>query len=136
MVLFVSLCIFFSCNRGFVGSVLLIDGDWKIDTKYGRQFNARKWEETMPASICGMEKYLGSGLIKGSGPKFARKIVQKYGFLQEHGVSTSFAAKIYKAYGNESILILFPDRKKGFKQQNNSLCDNRILEIIYKINTI
>lgn len=129
-----------------VGSVLLIDGDWKIDTKYGRQFMAQKWEETMPASIYGIEKYLGSGLIKGVGPKFAQRIVQKFGtdtlaviednpdaliqvegigskrvgmikeswerqkevknimlFLQEHGVSTSFAAKIYKAYGNESI---------------------------------
>jgi exodeoxyribonuclease V alpha subunit len=129
-----------------VGSVLLIDGDWKIDTKYGRQFIAQKWEETMPASIYGIEKYLGSGLIKGVGPKFANKIVRKYGtetlsiiednpeslievegigikrvqmikeswerqkevknimlFLQDYGVSTSFAAKIYKAYGNESI---------------------------------
>lgn len=129
-----------------VGSVLLIDGDWKLDTKYGRQFIAQKWEETMPASIYGIEKYLGSGLIKGVGPKFAKKIVSKYGtetltiiednpdalievegiglkrvqmikeswerqkevknimlFLQDHGVSTSFAAKIYKAYGNESI---------------------------------
>ncbi|SFR65231.1 SF1B family DNA helicase RecD2 [Anaeromicropila populeti] len=129
-----------------VGSVLLIDGNWKIDTKYGRQFVAEKWEETMPATIYGIEKYLGSGLIKGVGPKFANRIVQKYGtdtiaimednpdilievegigikrvqmikeswerqkevknimlFLQDHGVSTSFAAKIYKAYGNESI---------------------------------
>jgi exodeoxyribonuclease V alpha subunit len=129
-----------------VGSVLLIDGEWKLDTKYGRQFVAEKWEETMPATIYGIEKYLGSGLIKGIGPKFAKKIVQKYGtdtisviednpdilievegigikrvqmikeswerqkevknimlFLQDHGVSTSFAAKIYKAYGNESI---------------------------------
>ncbi len=129
-----------------VGSVLLVDGDWKIDTKYGKQFIAQKWEETMPATIYGIEKYLGSRLIKGVGPKFAKKIVQKYGtdtltviednpddlicvegigikrvrmikeswerqkevknimlFLQDHGVSTSFAAKIYKAYGNESI---------------------------------
>lgn len=129
-----------------VGSVLLIDGDWRIDPKYGRQFMAQKWEETMPASIYGIEKYLGSGLIKGVGPKFAKRIVQKFGtetlniiednpdalievdgigtkrvqmikesweqhkevknimlFLQDHDVSTSFAAKIYKTYGNESI---------------------------------
>lgn len=129
-----------------IGSVLLINGDWKIDTKYGRQFIAQTWEETLPASVYGIEKYLGSGLIKGVGPKFAKRIVQKYGvktleviekniqtleeipgigqkriqmiaeswekqkeiknimfFLQEHGVSTAFAAKIYKQYGNESI---------------------------------
>ena len=132
-----------------VGSVLLAEGDWKVDSKYGRQFMAQKWEETLPATVYGMEKYLGSGLIKGVGPKYAKKIVQKYGidtftviedniellieipgignkrirmiaeswerqkevknimlFLQEHGVSTAFAAKIYRQYGNESIAVM------------------------------
>ncbi len=129
-----------------VGSVLLVEGNWKVDTKYGRQFMAVSWEETLPATVYGMEKYLGSGLIKGVGPKYAKKIVQKFGtetltvieeniqllieipgighkrirmiaeswerqkevknvmlFLQEHGVSTAFAARIYRQYGNESI---------------------------------
>lgn len=129
-----------------VGSVLLVEGNWKVDAKYGKQFVAESWEETLPATVYGMEKYLGSGLIKGVGPKFAKRIVQKYGvdtfaviednvellievegighkrvqmiaeswerqkevknvmlFLQENGVSTSYAAKIYKQYGNESI---------------------------------
>lgn len=132
-----------------VGSVLLVQGNWKVDAKYGRQFVAESWEETLPATIYGMEKYLGSGLIKGVGPKFAKRIVQKYGmdtftiiedniellievegigrkrvqmiaeswekqkeiknvmlFLQDHGVNTSYAAKIYKQYGNESIRIV------------------------------
>ena len=62
-----------------VGSVLLMDGDWKVDSRYGRQFMAQKWEETLPATVYGMEKYLGSGLIKGVGPKYAKKIVQKFG---------------------------------------------------------
>ena len=100
----------------------------------------------MPATVFGIEKYLGSGLIKGVGPKFAKKIVQQFGtdtleiietdvkrllevpgigkkrvdkiaeswerqkeiknvmlFLQDHGVSTAFAAKIYRQYGSESI---------------------------------
>lgn len=129
-----------------VGSVLLIDGNWKVDAKYGRQFVAENWEETMPATVFGIEKYLGSGLIRGIGPKFAKKIVQQFGtdtleiietdvhrllevpgigkkrvdkiaeswerqkeiknvmlFLQDHGVSTAFAAKIYRQYGNESV---------------------------------
>lgn len=132
-----------------VGSVLLAEGNWKVDAKYGRQFVAENWEETLPATVYGMEKYLGSGLIKGIGPKFAKRIVQKYGadtftiiednvellievegigrkrvqmiaqswerqkevknimlFLQEHEVSSSFAAKIYKQYGNESIAVM------------------------------
>ena len=62
-----------------VGAVLLIDGNWKVDAKYGRQFLAESWEETMPATVFGIEKYLGSGLIKGVGPKFAKKIVQQFG---------------------------------------------------------
>lgn len=62
-----------------VGSVLLITGEWKVDAKYGRQFIAQTWEETMPATIYGIEKYLGSGLIKGVGPHFAKKIVAMFG---------------------------------------------------------
>ena len=132
-----------------VGSVLLVEGNWKVDAKYGKQFIAENWEETLPATVYGMEKYLGSGLIKGVGPKFAKKIVQKYGvgtfsviednveilievegignkrvkmiaeswerqkevknimlFLQEHPVSSAFAAKIYKQYGNDSITVM------------------------------
>ncbi len=62
-----------------VGSVLALEGAWKVDSKYGRQFLVEKWEETLPATVYGMEKYLGSGLIKGVGPKFAKRIVQKFG---------------------------------------------------------
>lgn len=132
-----------------VGSVLIVDGSWKVDAKYGKQFLAEAWEETMPATVYGIEKYLGSGLIRGVGPKFARRIVTQFGtdtldiietdvqrlievegigrkrveqiaeswqqqkeiknvmlFLQEHGVNTSYAARIYKQYGNESINIV------------------------------
>lgn len=132
-----------------VGSVLLAEGEWKVDAKYGRQFVAENWEETLPATVYGMEKYLGSGLIKGVGPKYAKKIVQRFGadtftvieenvellaeiegigrkrvqmiaqswerqkevknimlFLQEHQVSTSYAAKIYRQYEGDSIAVM------------------------------
>lgn len=62
-----------------VGSVLSLEGMWKMDSKYGRQFSAEKVEETLPATVYGIEKYLGSGLIKGVGPKFAKRIVSKFG---------------------------------------------------------
>lgn len=62
-----------------VGAVLSLDGFWKVDPKYGRQFTADKFEETLPATVYGIEKYLGSGLIKGIGPKYAKKIVQQFG---------------------------------------------------------
>jgi len=60
-----------------VGSVLSLGGSWRMDAKYGRQFSVVTWEETLPATVFGIEKYLGSGLIKGIGPKFARQIVNQ-----------------------------------------------------------
>lgn len=129
-----------------VGSVLLVDGDWRVDPRYGQQFVAQSWTEVMPATIYGIEKYLGSGLIKGIGPVYAKAIVNRFGletidiiennierllevprlgrkrmekireswekqkdikevmmFLQGYGVSTAFAAKIYRKYEKESI---------------------------------
>lgn len=62
-----------------VGSVLSLEGFWKMDAKYGRQFSVEKFEETLPATVYGIEKYLGSGLIKGVGPRFAQRIVQRFG---------------------------------------------------------
>ena len=62
-----------------VGSVLSLEGMWKMDARYGRQFSVEKFEETLPATVYGIEKYLGSGLVKGVGPKFAKRIVEKFG---------------------------------------------------------
>ena len=62
-----------------VGSVLTLGGEWKLDAKYGRQFSVETCEETLPATVVGIEKYLGSGLVKGIGPKFAQRIVQRFG---------------------------------------------------------
>ena len=62
-----------------VGSVLTVGGHWKIDSKYGRQFEVVTFEETLPATVYGIEKYLSSGLIKGIGPKYAKLIVKQFG---------------------------------------------------------
>lgn len=62
-----------------VGSVLYLTGNWKMDAKYGRQFTVDTYEEALPATVYGIEKYLGSGLIKGIGPKFAKRIVNMFG---------------------------------------------------------
>jgi exodeoxyribonuclease V alpha subunit len=62
-----------------VGSVLSLGGQWRIDPKYGRQFAMETFEETLPATVYGMEKYLGSGLVKGIGPKYAQRIVRTFG---------------------------------------------------------
>jgi len=62
-----------------IGTVLSLKGQWKHDSKFGRQFAVAEWEESLPATSHGIEKYLGSGLIKGIGPVYARKIVQQFG---------------------------------------------------------
>ena len=62
-----------------VGAVLTMTGEWKMDAKYGRQFSMTSFEETLPATVYGIEKYLGSGLVKGIGPKFASRIVKEFG---------------------------------------------------------
>ncbi|MCI5157875.1 MAG: recombinase RecD, partial [Candidatus Electrothrix sp. AUS1_2] len=116
---------------------------------FGRQFKAEQATELKPASAGALEKYLGSGLIKGVGPKTAHKIVHHFGkdtlevfeerierltevpgiaekkltsisaawqehrairdvmlFLQSHGISTLFAVRIYKQYGDNSIALV------------------------------
>lgn len=61
------------------GISLHCTGEWKDNPKYGRQFVATDWEEKMPTSLKGIEEYLASGLIKGIGPIYAKKIVEKFG---------------------------------------------------------
>ncbi|MCT4619926.1 MAG: ATP-dependent RecD-like DNA helicase [Marinisporobacter sp.] len=61
-----------------VGTVITAHGFWTSNPKYGKQFDCKEWEESLPASIYGIEKYLGSGLIKGIGPIYAKKIVNQF----------------------------------------------------------
>ncbi|MBC8417450.1 MAG: ATP-dependent RecD-like DNA helicase [Desulfobacterales bacterium] len=131
------------------GEILKLKGEWTNHPKYGEQFKISQYKTVVPASIHGIEKYLGSGLIKGIGPVIARRIVKKYGeqtldiieneidkleqvegigskriemirkawedqkeirdvmlFLQGHGVSSGYATKIFKQYGNRSIQVV------------------------------
>ena len=62
-----------------VGAVLTLCGEWKNDIKHGEQFAVSSWEEDLPVTILGIERYLGSGLIKGIGSKYAKLIVAKFG---------------------------------------------------------
>ncbi|HEY9859113.1 MAG TPA: helix-hairpin-helix domain-containing protein, partial [Candidatus Obscuribacterales bacterium] len=128
------------------GQTLQMQGFWREHPKFGPQFEVTHYRETKPATLTGIEKYLGSGLIKGIGPVTAKRIVAHFGletlevienhcdrlgevpgiarkrvkmiqaawetqkaikevmlFLQSHGVSTTYAVKIYKQYGAEAI---------------------------------
>ncbi len=64
-----------------VGSVLTLSGNWVTDSKFGRQFKVSGSEETIPSDINGIERYLGSGMIKGLGPKYAHRIVSCFGTM-------------------------------------------------------
>ncbi len=132
--------------RVFAGATMKFYGSWTNHPRFGRQFKALRAEEQKPATAAGLEKYLGSGLIFGVGPKTARKIVGHFGastlevfedhindlllvpgiahkklagiktaweehravrevmlFLQGHGISTLFAVRIYKQYGEKAV---------------------------------
>ena len=128
------------------GQTLQLTGFWREHPQYGPQFQVINYKETKPATLTGIEKYLGSGLIKGVGPITAKRIVAHFGveiienqidrlievngiakkrikliknawetqkaikevmvFLQGHGVSTIYAVKIYKQYGDKAIAIV------------------------------
>ena len=131
------------------GEILKMQGEWANHPKFGEQFKVVHYKSLVPASVAGIEKYLGSGLIKGIGPVMAKRIVKKFEketldiieqevekltevdgigrkriemikkawadqkeirqvmiFLQSHGVSSAYATKIFKTYGNESIEVV------------------------------
>ncbi len=57
------------------GEFLQLQGQWDRHPKHGSQFKAEVCEQTLPATIAGIQGYLGSGMIKGIGPKLAELIV-------------------------------------------------------------
>src|SRR6185503_4077813 len=61
------------------GESLKLAGAWIAHPQYGKQFKAETCEQVLPATVEGIKRYLGSGLIKGIGPKTAAKIVKKFG---------------------------------------------------------
>ena len=61
------------------GESVLLKGMWTNNPKYGKQFQIEGYETVLPATVVGMRKYLGSGLIKGIGPVMAGRIVNRFG---------------------------------------------------------
>jgi exodeoxyribonuclease V alpha subunit len=131
------------------GEMLKVKGEWQTHPKFGKQFKVTSHQSIVPATVIGIKKYLGSGLIKGIGPVMAFRIVKHFGektleiidqnphdlhqvegignkriemidkawkeqkeirsvmvFLQGHGVSPAYAAKIFKKYGWDSIKVV------------------------------
>lgn len=63
----------------FEGEHIKVSGTEKIHAQYGNQLEVRNYEKVMPKTINGIEKYLASGVIKGIGPKMAKKITDNFG---------------------------------------------------------
>jgi exodeoxyribonuclease V alpha subunit len=61
------------------GESLRLQGRWTSHPQYGRQFQVETYQAVLPATIQGIRRYLGSGLIKGIGPKMAERIVDHFG---------------------------------------------------------
>jgi exodeoxyribonuclease V alpha subunit len=61
------------------GESLRLSGRWASHPQYGRQFQVETYQTVLPATIQGIRRYLGSGLIKGIGPKMAERIVDHFG---------------------------------------------------------
>ena len=61
------------------GEHLLLSGRWITHPRHGLQFQVEICEQTLPATLAGMRRYLGSGLVKGIGPRLAERIVAHFG---------------------------------------------------------
>ena len=61
------------------GEYVEATGVWLNDRNHGLQFKAERIEATVPTTLEGLEKYLGSGMIKGIGPVYAKKLVETFG---------------------------------------------------------
>ena len=61
------------------GEWIIASGEWVNDRTHSQQFKARFIRTAAPSSVEGIEKYLGSGMIRGIGPVYARKLVRVFG---------------------------------------------------------
>jgi exodeoxyribonuclease V alpha subunit len=61
------------------GEWVTASGEWVNDRTHGHQFRARFLKTSAPSSLEGIEKYLGSGMIRGIGPVYAKRMVKRFG---------------------------------------------------------
>ena len=61
------------------GEWITASGEWINDRTHGQQFKAKFLKTSEPKSLDGIEKYLGSGMIRGIGPVYAKKLVRAFG---------------------------------------------------------
>src|SRR5215468_6016752 len=72
-----------------IGEFLRLRGRWSSHPKYGRQFEVHSYTTVLPATTQGIQRYLGSGLIKGIGPVMAERMVARFGVDIMHVIEIS-----------------------------------------------
>ncbi|MEZ4640570.1 MAG: AAA family ATPase [Caldilineaceae bacterium] len=77
-----------------VGESVELSGQWTVHPDYGKQFTVEQMRSVLPATVAGIEKYLGSGLIKGVGPVTAKRIVAHFGMETLDVIDTNVARLI------------------------------------------
>jgi exodeoxyribonuclease V alpha subunit len=110
-------CIVGSLPHVQPGETLRCVGSWQTHLIYGRQFAVTSSKSEAPADIEGIRKYLGSGLIKGIGPKYASRIVDLFGvetlsiidkspkrLLEVEGLGKKRLEKIVTCWGDQNAI--------------------------------
>lgn len=108
---------------------LELDGEW-VESKYGYQLQVEQWQEIVPQTADGLLAYLGSGLIKGIGPKTAEDIVATFGpdtlnildnepekLLQIRGITEGKLKDIEESYAESRVLRNLMSLLGPFKMQ-------------------
>ncbi|MBE6062998.1 MAG: ATP-dependent RecD-like DNA helicase [Clostridium butyricum] len=106
------------------GQNVKLKGYWIVHKQFGNQFNIQEYEEVLPDSLDGIEKYLSAGIIHGIGPVTAKKIISKFGnetldIMENHierlkeieGIGEKKFQIIYKSYieqqGLKDVILYF-----------------------------
>lgn len=112
------------------GEEIRVTGAWKRHPKYGLQFQVDQWQKVDPATLEGIEKYLGSGMIKGIGPTYAKRLVAAFGLetlrvlseeplrvLEVEGIGDSRARHIMQAWqeqrGMQDVMVFLQGHGVG-----------------------
>jgi exodeoxyribonuclease V alpha subunit len=112
------------------GEEIKVSGLWKRHARYGLQFQVQHWEKIDPSTLEGIEKYLGSGMIKGIGPTYAKRLVAAFGLdtlrvlseqplriLEVDGIGETRARRIMDAWqaqrGMQDVMVFLQGHGVG-----------------------
>src|SRR6201988_1353947 len=107
------------------GEWITASGEWINDRTHGQQFKAKFLKASEPTSLDGIEKYLGSGMIRGIGPVYAKKLVRAFGakvfdtieaeperLREVTGIGSVRASRITTAWADQKIIRLAQQRRR------------------------